>query len=56
MNDLTFANHCNEGNWQVFLFSNVKTKRVFLGNVERYNSSQGWVLPLRLCKEATNIF
>ncbi len=52
MNDLTFANHCNEGNWQVFLFSDIKTN----GNVERYNSSQGWVLPLRLCKEATNIF
>lgn len=38
MNDLTFANHCNEGNWQVFLCSNVKTKKGFL---EMYNSA--WV-------------
>lgn len=30
MNDLTFANHCNEENWQVFLCSNVKTKKGFM--------------------------
>lgn len=43
MNDLTFANHCNEGNWQVFLCSNVKTKKGFFGNLQRFNSAWGWV-------------
>lgn len=38
MNDLTFANHCIKGNQQVFLFANVKAKRVVLEQDQRYNA------------------